>query len=29
MMLPMKTMLFIAEKAGLEGKIGGSFGAFG
>jgi len=29
MMLPMKTMLFLAEKAGLEGKIGGSFGAFG
>jgi flavorubredoxin len=29
MMLPMKTMLFMAEKAGLEGKIGGAFGAFG
>ena len=25
----MKTMLFLAEKAGLEGKTGGSFGAFG
>jgi len=25
----MKTMLFLAEKAGLEGKVGGSFGAFG
>jgi len=25
----MKTMLFLAEKAGLEGKIGGAFGAFG
>lgn len=25
----MKTMLFLAEKAGLESKIGGSFGAFG
>ena len=29
MMQGMKTLLFIAEKAGLEGKIGGSFGAFG
>jgi flavorubredoxin len=29
-MLPgMKTMLFLAEKAGLAGKIGGSFGAYG
>ena len=25
----MKTMLFLAEKIGLEGKVGGSFGAFG
>jgi flavorubredoxin len=25
----MKTMLFLAEKAGLAGKAGGSFGAFG
>jgi flavorubredoxin len=25
----MKTLLFLAEKAGLEGKIGGAFGAFG
>ena len=25
----MKTMLFIAEKADLEGKAGGAFGAFG
>ena len=25
----MKTMLFLAEKTGLEGKVGGSFGAFG
>ena len=25
----MQTMLFLAEKAGLEGKIGGAFGAFG
>ena len=25
----MKTMLFLAEKADLEGKPGGSFGAFG
>jgi flavorubredoxin len=29
MMQKMKTMLFMAEKAGLEGKVGGSFGAFG
>lgn len=29
MMLSMKTMLFIAEKAGLQGKRGGSFGAYG
>jgi flavorubredoxin len=29
MMPGMKTLLFMAEKAGLEGKIGGSFGAFG
>ncbi len=26
---PMKTMLFLAEKAGLDGKVGGAFGAFG
>jgi flavorubredoxin len=25
----MKTFLFLAEKAGLEGKVGGAFGAFG
>jgi len=25
----MKTMLFLAEKAQLEGKVGGAFGAFG
>ena len=25
----MKTLLFLAEKAELEGKIGGAFGAFG
>ncbi|MBW1841985.1 MAG: flavodoxin domain-containing protein [Deltaproteobacteria bacterium] len=25
----MKTMLFLAEKADLEGKVGGAFGAFG
>jgi flavorubredoxin len=25
----MKTMLFLAQKAGLDGKVGGSFGAFG
>ncbi len=29
MMQPMKTMLFLAEKVDLEGKVGGSFGAFG
>ena len=29
MMQGMKTMLFLAEKAGLDGKVGGSFGAFG
>ena len=29
MMKPMKTFLFMAEKADLEGKTGGSFGAFG
>lgn len=29
MMQSMKTMLFLAEKANLEGKIGGAFGAFG
>jgi NAD(P)H dehydrogenase (quinone) len=29
MMQSMKTLLFLAEKAGLEGKIGGAFGAFG
>jgi len=29
MMQGMKTMLFIAEKAGLVGKVGGAFGAFG
>jgi flavorubredoxin len=29
MMQAMKTMLFLADKAGLEGKVGGSFGAFG
>lgn len=29
MMQKMETMLFLAEKAELEGKIGGSFGAFG
>ena len=28
-MQKMKTMLFMAEKAGLEGKAGGAFGAFG
>lgn len=25
----MKTLLFLAEKAALEGKVGGAFGAFG
>jgi len=29
MMQSMKTMLFLAEKNNLEGKVGGSFGAFG
>ena len=29
MMEGMKTLLFLAEKAGLEDKAGGSFGAFG
>jgi flavorubredoxin len=29
MIQPMKTMLFLAAKANLEGKVGGSFGAFG
>jgi len=29
MMQGMKTMLFLAEKCNLEGKVGGSFGAFG
>ncbi len=29
MMAKMKTMLFMAEKANLDGKFGGSFGAFG
>ena len=29
MMQGMKTMLFLAEKAKLNGKAGGSFGAFG
>lgn len=29
MMQGMKTFLFLAEKADLSGKIGGSFGAFG
>ncbi len=29
MMQSMKTMLFLAEKAELEGKVGGAFGAFG
>ena len=29
MMQGMKTLLFLIEKAGLEGKIGASFGAFG
>lgn len=29
MMQSMKTMLFLAEKVPLEGKVGGSFGAFG
>lgn len=29
MLQPMKSMLFFAEKAGLENKAGGAFGAFG
>lgn len=29
MMNGMKTLLFLAEKAQLDGKIGGAFGAFG
>ncbi len=29
MMQGMKTFLFMAEKAGLEKKVGGAFGAFG
>lgn len=29
MLQGMKTLLFLVENAGLEGKIGGSFGAFG
>ena len=29
MLQSMKTLLFIAEKANLEGRIGGAFGAFG
>jgi flavorubredoxin len=29
MMPAVKTLLFLAEKANLEGKVGGSFGAFG
>ncbi len=29
MMQPMQTMLFLAEKANLEGKVGGAFGAYG
>ena len=29
MMQGMKTLLFLAEKTGLKGKVGGSFGAFG
>ena len=29
MMQGMKTMLFLSEKSGLKGKVGGSFGAFG
>jgi len=29
MMQGMKTLLFLAEKANLEGKAGGSFGTFG
>ena len=29
MLQAMKTFLFLAEKADLEGKVGGAFGAFG
>jgi flavodoxin len=29
MMGPMKTFLFMAEKADLSGKVGGAFGAYG
>ncbi|MBW2180512.1 MAG: FprA family A-type flavoprotein, partial [Deltaproteobacteria bacterium] len=29
MMKTMETLLFLAEKAGLENKVGGAFGAFG
>jgi flavorubredoxin len=29
MLQAMKTMLFLAEKAGLQGKVGGAFGAYG
>ncbi len=29
MMQAMKTLLFVAENADLEGKVGGAFGAFG
>jgi flavorubredoxin len=29
MMKSMKTLLFLAEKAGLDGNVGGAFGAFG
>ncbi len=29
MMQSMKTLLFLAEKADLQGKVGGAFGAFG
>ena len=29
MMQGMKTLLFLAEKSDLEGKVGGAFGAFG
>jgi flavorubredoxin len=29
MLQSMKTMLFLAEKAGLDGKVGGAFGAYG
>jgi flavorubredoxin len=29
MLQPMKTFLFLAEKANLEGKVGGAFGAYG